>query len=106
MEARIDSTLMDAHKGQVVRVMGKCESFDQGSRTGTIVATGPINLSLPDAEDMVVGQNYELTGKVSADGKKITGYKVLELSDNLNLDAAQKMARFTHKVPELYSDAS
>lgn len=102
LEFRIDSTLLEANKGKVVRFIGKCESFNGPSNTATVIATGTINLALNGEDTLQVGKIYEITGKLNASNLVVQVYNVIEFSDNTNLEAAQKLAQFTHKVPELF----
>ena len=85
---RIDGTLLQANKNKLVRVMGKCA----------------IKLDLSQVTDspLEIHKNYEIIGKVSGDELKIFVYSVIELSDNLDINAASKLAQYAQKVSELY----
>ncbi|EMG49587.1 hypothetical protein SBY92_004507 [Candida maltosa Xu316] len=100
---RIDASLVQANTKKIVRVMGKCESFDQGSGQAIISCNGTINLDLSQVSDTIleIHKNYEFIGKVGND-LKITVYSIIELSDNLDLNIASKLAHYAQKVPELY----
>ncbi|CAX45210.1 conserved hypothetical protein [Candida dubliniensis CD36] len=101
---RIDATLLQANKNKIVRVMGKCESFDHGSSQAILVSNGTIKLDLSQVTDspLEINKNYEIIGKVNGNELKIYVYSVIELSDNLDINAASKLAQYAQKVPELY----
>ncbi|ODV76914.1 replication factor A protein 3 [Suhomyces tanzawaensis NRRL Y-17324] len=101
---RVDSTLLESHQGKIVRVIGKCDSYDASSDTATLISTGAVHLNLQSGEALEVNKNYEVIGKVSATSTNVSVYTVTPLSDNLNLENAQKLVHYTHKVPELYYD--
>ena len=96
---RIDGTLLQANKNKLVRVMGKCESFDHASNQAIIVCNGTIKLDLSQVTDspLEIHKNYEIIGKVSGDELKIFVYSVIELSDNLDINAASKLAQYAQK---------
>lgn len=101
---RIDASLVGTNSGKLVRVMGKCESFDQASRQAIILCNGTINLDLSQVdEELEIHKNYEFIGKVGVD-MKIKVYSIVPLSDNLDLKIASKLAHYAQKVPELYTD--
>lgn len=99
---RIDATLLQSHQGKLVRIIGKCENFDSNSSAGTLSSNGPVNLTFAGGDILVPGKNYEIIGKVSSNNVTVNVYSVIELSDNVNLEVAQKLVQFVHKVPELY----
>lgn len=99
---RIDATLLQSHQGKLVRIIGKCESFDSNSSVGTLSSNGPVNLTFTAGDILVPGKNYEIIGKVSHNNLTVNVYSVVGLSDNVNLEVAQKLVQFVHKVPELY----
>jgi replication factor A3 len=98
---RIDASLLLANQGKLVRIIGKCESYDGSSNTATLNSNGTIPLSLQN-DSLVVGKNYEIIGKCSSNNLGVNVYSVIELSDNINLDVAQKLVSYVHKVPELF----
>ena len=98
---RIDASLLLANQGKLVRIIGKCESYDGSSNTATLNSNGTIPLSLQN-DSLVVGKNYENIGKCSSNNLGDNVYSVIELSDNINLDVAQKLVNYVHKVPELF----
>lgn len=97
---RIDASLLQSHQGKLVRIIGKCESYDGSSNTATLNSNGSIPLSLQN-DSLIVGKNYEIIGKNSTNNS-VNVYSVIELSDNINLDIAQKLVSYVHKVPELF----
>ncbi|KAK6459436.1 replication factor A protein 3 [Scheffersomyces xylosifermentans] len=99
---RVDATLVAQHQGKLVRIIGKCESYDSDSLTATIISNGSISLTLQEGEVLKVGKIYEIIGKVSTSDYKVNVYNVIELSDNVNLEVAQKLVQYVHKVPELF----
>ncbi|KAG7666090.1 uncharacterized protein J8A68_000346 [[Candida] subhashii] len=103
---RIDATLLQANQGKLVRIIGKCESFDRHSNIATLISNGPITLEIPMEINMEITKNYEIIGKVSSNSSNLNVhvFSVIELSDNLNLDVAQKLVQYVHKVPELFFD--
>ena len=101
---RIDASLVGTNSGKIVRVMGKCESFDQASHQAIILCNGTINLDLSQVEDVLeIHKNYEFIGKVGVD-MKIRVYSIVLLSDNLDFNIASKLAQYAQKVPELFTD--
>lgn len=99
---RIDSTLLQQHQGRLVRIMGKCESYDPASNNSTLLSNGPITLISNAGEPLVVNKNYEIIGKVGSNDLSVRVLSAIELSDNLNFDVAQKLVSYVHKVPELF----
>ncbi|CUM67594.1 uncharacterized protein PRCAT00005294001 [Priceomyces carsonii] len=99
---RIDSSLLNENQGKVVRIIGKCESYDPSSSTATFISGGPINLNLTTGESLNVNSKYEVIGKVGASDQNVSVYSVIELSDNINLEVAEKLVKYVHKVPELF----
>lgn len=88
--------------GKVVRIIGKIISIDQGSDSATIDAGGSVTISTHGNEELEVGKNYEIIGKVNVSDYVINSYSVLKLSDNVDLNIAQKLALMVPKVPELF----
>lgn len=100
---RIDAKLLDQHQNQIVRIIGKCELSDPTGGTASLICNGTINLISED-HVFVVGKNYEVIGKTGATSLEVKVYSALELSDNVNIDIALKLAHYIHKVPELYTN--
>ncbi|RCK63284.1 Replication factor A protein 3 [Candida viswanathii] len=101
---RVDASLIQNNSGRIVRIMGKCESFDQASHQAIILANGTANLDLSQVDDVLeIHKNYEFIGKAGVD-QKIRVYSVVPLSDNLDLNIAAKLVLFANQVPELYTD--
>ncbi|RLV94569.1 hypothetical protein JA1_001668 [Spathaspora sp. JA1] len=98
---KVDSTLLAANQNNVVSIFGKCESYDQSSNAGTVISNGPINLQLGEEMSIQINKNYEIIGKVTSD-LSIHVFSIVELTDNFNIDLAQKLVHYTHKVPELF----
>lgn len=99
---RIDATLLQQYQGKLVRLMGKCESYDPSSNTATLSCNGTINLICNPDESFVVDKNYEIIGKVGTNDTSVFILSAIELSDNLNMDVVKKLVEYVHKVPELY----
>lgn len=99
---RIDATLLQEYQGRLVRIIGKCESFDPSSSHGTILSNGPITIISAPGELLSVSKNYEIIGKVGSNDLKVRVLSAIELSDNVNLDHAEKLVKYVHKVPELF----
>jgi replication factor A3 len=98
---RIDASLLATHQGKLVRIIGACESYDSSSESGVLNSNGPIKLTLQN-DSLAVGKNYEIIGKVSTSNNSVNVYSVIELSDNVNMEVAQKLVSYVHKVPELF----
>ncbi|CAK9436056.1 uncharacterized protein LODBEIA_P06140 [Lodderomyces beijingensis] len=112
---RIDATLMKANQKKLVRIIGKCESSNtNATASAVLIANGPVHLDLSAAtsengEDsglMTVNKFYEIVGKVSSNPNnlKVHVYSVIELGDDLNVEAAEKLVLYSQKVPELFCD--
>lgn len=99
---RIDATLLKEHQGKIVRLIGKCESYDPSASSAILISNGQVNISLATGESMEINKIYEIIGKVSSTEEKVTVYSIIELSDNLNLDIANNLVKYVHKVPELF----
>lgn len=98
---RVDAELLAQHRGELVRVIGRCELSDASANTATLICNGNIKLSTGD-NPLTVGKNYEVIGKANALTLEVNVYSVIELSDTTNIDVALKLAHFINKVPELY----
>ncbi|KAK6463816.1 replication factor A protein 3 [Scheffersomyces coipomensis] len=102
-QIRIDATLLETHKGQLVRLIGKVQSYDTSRAAGVVDSNGEVRIQIQDSNEYPsVGKIYEFIGKVSSNSLDVTVYSIVELSDNTNLDVAQKLVHYVHKVPELY----
>ncbi|EDK42299.1 conserved hypothetical protein [Lodderomyces elongisporus NRRL YB-4239] len=108
---RIDATLLQANQNKLVRVIGKCESFDAHLQSAILTSNGPVTLDLTaatseDGNESLLQSNkfYEVVGKVSnsSSNTKVQVYSVIELSDNLNVNAAEKLVQYSNRVPELF----
>lgn len=100
---RTDASLLPQHQGKIVRIIGKCESYDASSRHTTLNSNGPIRLALTGNDLFTVGNNYEIIGQVSSDAASVRVMSVIELSDNVNFDVVKKLVQYAQKVPELYA---
>ncbi|KAG5421152.1 hypothetical protein I9W82_000242 [Candida metapsilosis] len=113
---RIDATLLQQNQNNLVRIIGKCESYDSHSQSAILISNGSIKLDLSSSgiqQDsgsgssdgvLQVNKNYEIIGKVShnASDLKVHVYSIVELTDNLNFKAVEKLVQYTYKVPELF----
>merc|ERR1712080_82339 len=111
---RIDATLLQLNQNNLVRIIGKCESYDANHQQAILISNGSIKLDLSSAAaasdgsngngTLQVNKNYEIIGKVSHNPSdlKVHVYSIVELTDNLNLKAAEKLVQYTYKVPELF----
>lgn len=98
---RIDASMLLESEGKIVRIMGKCQSFDAPSKHASLEANGTVHLKLVSDDVLTVGNNFEVIGKVG-EGQQLQTYSVVELSDNLDLKMASKLVQYIKKVPELY----
>lgn len=99
---RVDSGLLNSHNGDVVRVIGRLESYDPSRSVATLVSNGNIQLDISQIQSpLQLHKVYEVIGKASG-GQQVLVYSLLELSDNTSVDAAAKLAHYVHKVPELF----
>lgn len=99
---RINAQTIQEYAGRIVRVVGKVTNVERGSDTATIDAGGPIELSFNPADNVETGKIYEFIGKAGVSEPKINVYAFTQFSDNTNLQAANKLARFVLKTPELF----
>ncbi|SGZ57136.1 CIC11C00000002509 [Sungouiella intermedia] len=99
---RVNSTTLREFAGRIVRVVGKVESFDGASELARLNAGGPVDVLVPPGSHLEEGKIYEIIGKASVSDFKINAYSMLEVSDNTNLDVANKLATYVQKVPELF----
>lgn len=99
---RINATTLRDFPGRVVRVIGKATAVDKLGDTATLDANGPVHVSTHGGDEIEEGNIYEIIGKISASDYKINSYSVARLSDNLNLEIANKLAAIVPKVSELF----
>lgn len=102
---RVTSLTLKDFPGKVVRVIGKATNVDNGNDSASLDADGPITVSTHGNEQLELGKIYEVIGKVNVSDYSINSYLVMKLSDNVDLEAAQKLARMVPKVPELFYSA-
>ncbi|KAI5968761.1 hypothetical protein CANMA_002197 [Candida margitis] len=119
---RIDATLLQQNQNNLVRIIGKCESYDTSTQQAILISNGSVKLDLSSATQdgagndgdnngdgaLQVNKNYEIIGKVSHNPSdlKVHVYSVVSLTDNLNLNAVEKLVQYTYKVPELFYQES
>ncbi|KAI3404084.2 BUD32 [Candida oxycetoniae] len=106
---RVDATLLKSNQNKLVRIIGKCESYDTNTYKATLLCNGPVTLDLSssDQKDLITaGKYYEIVGKISNNPSdlKIHVYSVIEMSDNLNINAVEKLVSYCQKVPELFHE--
>lgn len=99
---RVNATTLKSHAGRVVRLVGRVDSFDAASDSARLDADGPVEVSTHGNEQLEIGKIYEIIGKVGVSDHKINSYSVMRLSDNVNLDYTNKLAKMVEKVPELF----
>ncbi|GEQ68401.1 hypothetical protein JCM33374_g2069 [Metschnikowia sp. JCM 33374] len=99
---RVNATTLKDFPGRVVRVIGKVTAVDSFADSATLDASGPVHVSTHGAEQFEEGKIYEVIGKCSVSDFKINSYSTMRLSDNLNLDMANKLASMVPKVSELF----
>lgn len=99
---RVDATSLKDFAGKVVRIVGKVDTYDRASDSARIDANGSIDVSVHSNDELEVGKIYEVIGKVGVSDFRVNAYSVLRLSDNVNLDASNRLAKFVQKVPELF----
>ncbi|CAH2351011.1 putative replication factor A protein 3 [[Candida] railenensis] len=99
---RIDAPLVAQNQGKIVRIIGTCESFDSSSNHAVLKSNGSISLVLNSGDSLDINKNYEIIGKVNTDASSVRVLSIIELSDNINFEAVQKLVSYVQKVPELY----
>ncbi|OBA19842.1 replication factor A protein 3 [Metschnikowia bicuspidata var. bicuspidata NRRL YB-4993] len=99
---RVNASTVKDFPGRVVRVIGKATSVDNYSNTATLDAGGPIDVSTLSSDPLEVGKIYEVVGKCNVNDLKVSSYSVTQLSDNVNLEMAAKLASMVPKVSELF----
>ncbi|KAI5950796.1 hypothetical protein KGF54_003870 [Candida jiufengensis] len=109
---RINAPLLQQSSNKLVRVIGKCESYNSSSQQGIIISNGSINLDLSAATSstsdnynlLEINKIYEIIGKVSnLNGDlKINVYSTIKLTDNTNLKAADKLVELSNKATDLF----
>lgn len=99
---RVNAATLKDFPGRVVRLIGKATSVDPSSDSATLDAGGPVHVSTHGSEQIEAGKFYEVIGKCSVSDFKINSYSVMPLSDNLNLEMANKLAALVPKVSELF----
>lgn len=102
---RVTALTLKDFPGKVVRIIGKVVNVDMSTDSASVDAGGDVTVSTHGNEPLEVGKIYEFIGKVSVSDYKINSYSVLQLSDNVDLEVAQKLARMVPKVPELFYGA-
>lgn len=98
---RVNASTISDFAGRVVRLVGTVDSFDANSQLARFNAGGPVDVSV-NGERLQVGKPYEVIGKVGVSDYKINAYSVMTISENTNLDLANKLASYVQKVPELF----
>ncbi|ABN68224.2 predicted protein [Scheffersomyces stipitis CBS 6054] len=104
-KVRINASLVEKYQGKLVRLIGKCQSFDPINKIATLDSNGEVRLEFFDEVNLAVGKIYEITGKVSSNEQKVHAQAVTELSDNTNLEIADKLVSYSQKVPELFIES-
>lgn len=99
---RVNATTIREFAGRIIRVVGRVESFDPPSQLGRLNAGGAVDVQVPPGDVLEVGKTYEVIGKASVSDFRVNAYSILEISDNTNLDVANKLASYAQKVPELF----
>lgn len=99
---RVTALTLQEFPGKVVRIIGKVTTVDPSTDLATIDAGGSVTVSTHGNEQLEIGKIYEVIGKLSVSDLSINTYSILELSDNVNLEIAQKFAKMVPKVPELF----
>lgn len=101
---RVDAKLLKSYEGKLVRIIGKCESFNDKQKTGSLNSNGIINVNMTMNEPLSVNKNYEIIGKVMPNNCTVSVYSYILLSDNIKFDICNNLVQYVHKVPELYYD--
>lgn len=99
---RVNASTVKDFAGRVVRVVGKVESYDGPSQLARLDAGGPVDVQLTSGDVLEVGRSYEVIGKVGVSDYRINVYSIMQISENANLDVANKLASYVQKVPELF----
>lgn len=99
---RVNASTVKDFAGRIVRVVGKVESYDSQSQLARLDAGGAVDIQLTTGDILEVGKAYEVIGKTSVSDYKVNAYLVMAISDNVNLDTANKLASYVQKVPELF----
>ncbi|KAK6205196.1 replication factor A protein 3 [Scheffersomyces amazonensis] len=102
-QIRVDATLLGSNQGKLVRLIGKVKSFNPSTGVGTVDSNGDVTVILNLSENSIqIDHIYEFIGKIGTSDLDVTVYSSVEFSENTNLEVAQKLVSFVHKVPELY----
>lgn len=99
---RVNASTVKDFAGRIVRVVGKVESYDNQSQLARLDAGGAVDIQLTTGDILEVGKAYEVIGKTSVSDYKVNAYLVMAISDNVNLETANKLASYVQKVPELF----
>lgn len=102
---RVDATLVPQNRGNIVRIVAKCDAYDPLLETASLNANGTVTLLTASVnESPQVGQIYDVLGKVSLDKDDIIAYSLIPLPEDTNIDAACKLAHLTQKVPHMFHE--
>lgn len=99
---RANAKTINDFGGRVVRIVGRITNYDRAMDSATIDADGPIQITVNPGDAIETGKIYEIIGKAGVADNKVNVYAMMQFSDNTNLDAANKLATFVQKSPELF----
>lgn len=99
---RVNASTVKDFAGRVVRLVGKVDSFDANSQMARFNAGGAVDVSVNPGDRLEVGKAYEVIGKAGVSDYKISAYSIMPISENTNLEVANKLASYVQKVPELF----
>lgn len=108
MEAiRVNAKYIEQFPNRTVKVIGKLENFDASSKTGVLQSNGVVNLKFPaNSPSYTKGKWYEFVATIDGTDSSLKVIEGVDMGDELNEKAVNKMVDLCHKFPELFYDKS
>ncbi|VEU21842.1 DEKNAAC102857 [Brettanomyces naardenensis] len=107
MEAiRVDARYVRQFPNKTVKVIGKLKEYSSGANTGIIEASGPIHLKFQAPQSLQEGEWYEFVATVDSSDFSLKVIEGIDMGEDLNERALNKMVELCHKFPDLFFDKS
>ncbi|QPG74036.1 hypothetical protein FOA43_001355 [Brettanomyces nanus] len=108
MEAvRVDAKYIEKFGGKTVKVIGKLKEYNGDVGNGVVEANGNINLKFQThSEPLVKEKYYEFVATVDPGDHSLKVIETVDMGDDLNQRALDKMVSLCHKFPDLFYDKS
>jgi len=101
----VDAKHIEQFPNRTVKVIGKLDKYDTSSQTGVLQANGVVNLKFPaNSPSYAEGKWYEFVATVDGSDSSLKVIEGVDMGDQLNEKALNKMVELCHKFPELFYD--